>query len=255
MSDRGRRQRRGPGPAEVAAGAAIAAARGVTRRCFRPRPRSARSPTASRSSTPPSRSPRPPTPSARSAPRPTPRSSAPPGRRGRRLRGLVAAGTTGAALAAGLFNIKRAKGIYRPALADPDPGARRPGHAGRRGRQRRVPARAPRPVRPHGRGARRRSCSASSARAWPCSPTARRPTQGHAAAQSRPTRCWPPRAGLDFVGNIEGNDVIDGHADVIVTDGFTGNVALKLIEGVSQTMSARSASGPSPRRGRSSAGC
>ena len=41
---------------------------------------------------------------------------------------------------------------------------------------------------------------------------------------------------FDFVGNIEGTHVTAGAADVVVADGFTGNVALKLIEGVSQTM-------------------
>jgi glycerol-3-phosphate acyltransferase PlsX len=40
-------------------------------------------------------------------------------------------------------------------------------------------------------------------------------------------------AGLNFVGNIEGLQVTDGAADVVVMDGFTGNIALKLIEGVS----------------------
>src|SRR5580704_6143566 len=39
---------------------------------------------------------------------------------------------------------------------------------------------------------------------------------------------------LVFVGNIEGTGLTQGLADVVVTDGFTGNVALKLIEGVSQ---------------------
>jgi glycerol-3-phosphate acyltransferase PlsX len=39
--------------------------------------------------------------------------------------------------------------------------------------------------------------------------------------------------GLNFVGNIEGTQVTDGAADVIVMDGFTGNITLKLIEGVS----------------------
>ncbi len=38
--------------------------------------------------------------------------------------------------------------------------------------------------------------------------------------------------GIDFLGNIEGRDVTSGVAQVVVTDGFTGNVALKLIEGV-----------------------
>jgi glycerol-3-phosphate acyltransferase PlsX len=39
---------------------------------------------------------------------------------------------------------------------------------------------------------------------------------------------------VDFVGNIEGTQLTQGVADVVVTDGFTGNVALKLMEGVSQ---------------------
>ena len=41
---------------------------------------------------------------------------------------------------------------------------------------------------------------------------------------------------LRFVGNVEGGDVVSGVADVIVTDGLTGNIALKLMEGVSQTL-------------------
>ncbi|MBC7293191.1 MAG: phosphate--acyl-ACP acyltransferase, partial [Thermoleophilia bacterium] len=38
-------------------------------------------------------------------------------------------------------------------------------------------------------------------------------------------------SGLDFVGNVEGRDLLFNKADVVVTDGFTGNVALKLLEG------------------------
>jgi len=37
---------------------------------------------------------------------------------------------------------------------------------------------------------------------------------------------------LNFVGNVEGRDVYDGKIDVIVCDGFTGNVALKISEGL-----------------------
>ncbi|MDX8288331.1 phosphate acyltransferase PlsX [Metabacillus indicus] len=36
---------------------------------------------------------------------------------------------------------------------------------------------------------------------------------------------------LHFIGNVEARDLLDGIADVVVTDGFTGNVALKTIEG------------------------
>ena len=39
-------------------------------------------------------------------------------------------------------------------------------------------------------------------------------------------------SGLNFVGNAEGKDIPAGLADVIVTDGFTGNVIAKLTEGV-----------------------
>jgi glycerol-3-phosphate acyltransferase PlsX len=39
---------------------------------------------------------------------------------------------------------------------------------------------------------------------------------------------------LNFVGNVEGRDIIPSPVDVIVTDGFTGNVALKTLEGALQ---------------------
>jgi glycerol-3-phosphate acyltransferase PlsX len=38
-------------------------------------------------------------------------------------------------------------------------------------------------------------------------------------------------SGLNFVGNIEGNDIMSGNVDVVVCDGFTGNVILKTMEG------------------------
>ena len=41
---------------------------------------------------------------------------------------------------------------------------------------------------------------------------------------------------LNFIGNVEGRDVFSGTADVIVCDGFTGNVALKISEGLVETM-------------------
>ena len=40
----------------------------------------------------------------------------------------------------------------------------------------------------------------------------------------------------NFVGNCEGRDIIAANYDVIVTDGFTGNVVLKTIEGTSKTL-------------------
>lgn len=43
-------------------------------------------------------------------------------------------------------------------------------------------------------------------------------------------------APINFVGNVEARDLLEGVADVVVTDGFTGNVALKTIEGTAMTM-------------------
>ena len=43
-------------------------------------------------------------------------------------------------------------------------------------------------------------------------------------------------APVQFVGNVEGRDVYAGHADVIVCDGFTGNVTLKISEGLVDTV-------------------
>ena len=42
---------------------------------------------------------------------------------------------------------------------------------------------------------------------------------------------------INFIGNIEGRDVMNGEADVIVADGFSGNIALKTCEGVAGFMS------------------
>ena len=42
---------------------------------------------------------------------------------------------------------------------------------------------------------------------------------------------WLEACGGEFIGNVEGRDLMDDVADVVVTDGFTGNVALKTLEG------------------------
>jgi len=42
---------------------------------------------------------------------------------------------------------------------------------------------------------------------------------------------------INFIGNVEGRDLFNGHADVAVCDGFVGNVALKSIEGVGKLVS------------------
>ncbi len=57
------------------------------------------------------------------------------------------------------------------------------------------------------------------------------PTKGNHLVQAT----WPlleHTAGLNFRGNVEGRDVPQGTTDIVITDGFTGNVVLKTAEGV-----------------------
>jgi phosphate acyltransferase len=156
-----------------------------------------------------------------------------------RAQALVCAGGTGAALAAGTFNIKRARGIYRPALAIGLP----------------IP-RHPVTLLDVGANAEARSehlvqfafMGVALSRTVLGVP---RPRVGLLSNGEEPGRGRPlivevhaelrhlaglPTGAFQFVGNVEGGDLVRGAADVIVTDGFTGNIALKLMEGVSATV-------------------
>ena len=57
------------------------------------------------------------------------------------------------------------------------------------------------------------------------------------------------RAGARFVGNVEGRDIMTDEVDVVVTDGFTGNVALKTLEGGMKALVKAGARGPRRHRG------
>ncbi len=50
----------------------------------------------------------------------------------------------------------------------------------------------------------------------------------------RETRILLMNSGLPFIGNVEGKDLFHGKADVVVTDGFVGNVVLKTSEGLAE---------------------
>ena len=151
-----------------------------------------------------------------------------------RAQALVSGGSTGSALAAGLFNLKRDRGIYRPALAlpIPMPGARpvlfldvganvtcRPEHLVQFAHMGSAFAKAvmglenPRVA--------LLSNGEEPGKGTPELITAHEQLDGDSGT------------GLNFIGNVEGTQVTDGAADVIVMDGFTGNITLKLIEGVS----------------------
>ena len=167
-----------------------------------------------------------------------------------RAQALVCAGGTGAALAAGLFNIKRARGIHRPALALPLPVPDHPVTlldvgANAQAREEHLVqfafmgaalARAVLGV------ARPRVGLLSNGeeleRGSPLVVATHAELAGRLAAAAQSAREGGGSTGpfFDFVGNVEGGDLTSGAADVIVTDGFTGNIALKVMEGVSQTM-------------------
>ena len=139
------------------------------------------------------------------------------------------AGNTGAAMAAALLRMGRIRG-RRPARdRGAGPGARaRAADPGRRRRDRRLHRRVAAPVRDHGPRVRAVDAWVSTSRASACSRTARRPARATTCAR-RSTRCSSRCPG--FIGNVEGRDFMHDTVDVIVTDGFTGNVALKTVEG------------------------
>jgi glycerol-3-phosphate acyltransferase PlsX len=151
---------------------------------------------------------------------------------------FVSGGSTGPALAAGLFNIKRATGIHRPALAIPlpvpddpvtivDVGANvevRPEHLVQFGFMGAALAQVMLGIERPRVGLL--SIGEEDIKGTPLV------VEAHAALRDR----MAEGGTFDFIGNVEGNEVTTGKADVIVTDGFTGNVALKLMEGVSEKM-------------------
>ena len=47
---------------------------------------------------------------------------------------------------------------------------------------------------------------------------------------------WADSADAEFIGNVEGRDLMTEECDVVVTDGFTGNVALKSLEGAAKAI-------------------
>jgi phosphate acyltransferase len=153
-----------------------------------------------------------------------------------RAQALVCAGGTGAALAAGTFNIKRARGIYRPALAIPLPVPHHPVtllDVGANAEARRE----------HlvqfafmGAALARTVLGVKSPRVGLLS-NGEEATRGSTLVlEAHAELSAYDGAAFEFVGNVEGGDVMAGVADVIVTDGLTGNIALKLMEAVSQTM-------------------
>jgi glycerol-3-phosphate acyltransferase PlsX len=147
---------------------------------------------------------------------------------------LVSGGSTGAALAASLFGFKRARGVHRPALAIlvPVPGA--PFLL--------LDAGANVEVRPeHLVQFAHMGAAFMEAVGGVASPRVALLANGTEASKGTEIvvaahATLAGSSGLNFVGNVEGFAIGTGAADVIVADGFTGNVALKVMEGSSAAL-------------------
>ncbi|MDQ3631014.1 MAG: phosphate acyltransferase PlsX [Actinomycetota bacterium] len=145
---------------------------------------------------------------------------------------FVSGGSTGAALAAGLFRVKRGHGIHRPALAAAVPV---PGHP-----MTLLDVGANSGVRPEhlvqfafmGAALSSVVLGVSRPRVGLLS-NGEEATKGTDLVREVHTQLAAVR-GLNWIGNVEGTDLTSGRADVIVTDGFTGNVALKALEAASE---------------------
>lgn len=147
-----------------------------------------------------------------------------------RASAMVSAGNTGATMASALLRMGRIRSVARPAIATPIP----------------VPGSTPTVLLDAGANA---ECTAAMLVqfAQMGSVFARErygiaePRVGLLSIGEEPTKGTPlvkethaalaATGGIDFVGNVEGRDVMSSAVDVVVTDGFTGNVVLKTLEG------------------------
>ena len=132
------------------------------------------------------------------------------------------------------FVLKTLPGIDRPAIASQLPTRKGVDHRARPRRQRQLHARAAAAVRGDGQRARRgrRGHRAPDRRA--SSTSARRRSRATTSSRRRPSCC--AQSGLNFHGNVEGDDIYKGTTDVVVCDGFVGNVALKTSEGLAKML-------------------
>ncbi len=149
--------------------------------------------------------------------------------------GFLSAGSTGAVLTGGVMHIGRIKGVMRPALC---PGI------------------------PNVRGGQTLLCDCGANAE--CKPAYLVQFGMMASAYARTKGIENPKVGLlnngteehkgdplhqeafallkelkgiDFVGNVEGRDIMYGDVDIVVSDGFSGNIALKSVEGCGKTVS------------------
>jgi phosphate acyltransferase len=153
-----------------------------------------------------------------------------------RASAMVSAGNTGATMASALFRMGRIKGVARPAIATPIPV---PGGG------------SPTVLLDAGANAEcqpewlvqfaQMGATYTRLRFGVAEPRVALLSIGEEPAKGNPLvkatyplldeGDWADDLAAEFVGNVEGRDLMAGVADVVVTDGFTGNTALKTLEG------------------------
>jgi glycerol-3-phosphate acyltransferase PlsX len=146
---------------------------------------------------------------------------------------VVSAGNTGAMLAAALLELRRVPGVFRPAIAVAIPTKRGPSVLLDAGAN--ADARAEHLLQFAHMGALFAEEILGVAR-----PEVRLLSIGEEPEKGNQLTLEAHEllaaSGLNFAGNTEGRDLLAGAADVVVTDGFTGNVTLKLLEGTILTL-------------------
>jgi glycerol-3-phosphate acyltransferase PlsX len=147
---------------------------------------------------------------------------------------MVSSGSTGATMAAATFGLRRLKGVQRPALAVRLPVPGKPVLFLDVGAN--VEVRAQHLVQFAFLGA-----AFSEAVLGVERPRVGLLSVGEEAGKGREevvaaNDALSAAKGIDFVGNVEGRDLPAAAADVVVTDGFTGNVSLKLMEGTAKAV-------------------
>src|SRR5438132_11393950 len=146
---------------------------------------------------------------------------------------VVSAGSTGAVLAAGLLELRRIPGVLRPAIAVPIPAQRGPSVL--------LDAGANADARPeHLLQFATMGVVFAQEILGIAKPGVRLLSIGEEPEKGNQLTLEAHEllaaSDLDFQGNCEGRDILEGAADVLVTDGFTGNVALKAVEGTVRTL-------------------
>jgi glycerol-3-phosphate acyltransferase PlsX len=146
---------------------------------------------------------------------------------------VVSAGNTGAMLAAGLLELRRLPGVMRPAIAVPIPSEHGPSLL--------IDAGANADARPeHLLQFATMGVVFAEEILGVVRPQVRLLSVGEEREKGNRLTLGAHEllaaSELDFAGNTEGRDLLAGAADVVVTDGFTGNVALKAVEGTIRTL-------------------